>query len=435
MWFDETYSAHFANRGFNQLLHDLVTDEANMGPYYLMLWGWRRFGNGDVWLRSLSIIFTIAAIWLVWAVTSRWASRSAAAAAVCMLALNPFVLSWTVQARGYTLVVALSVLIVWLADLVRTTNLTRYAVAFGVAAAVLVANNFAAVFIVLAAACCTVAFGDRERLVRPLGIGALVSAVLFAPFGYALLTNREQVNWIPELTADRFVRSTGEALGGKVTALILLLGLLALLARLRSPRDRPVATMLLASVIVGILGVAAFSIVVQPLFMNRYLIGVLPLATIGTAFGIDAMGAQRWRVAALAVLPLAALAAAVIRPESTTQRTLEDFSGAARLIDASITPGDSVIDVDGNTYVTLRRYLESPDEIVPIVTTGDPRSPYGLRGIANEPSRVWLVLRETSFTTSVTSQARRTWITSLYPEVIKRWELDGIALELRSHGR
>ncbi len=438
MWFDEAYSAYFANRDFNQLLHDLVTDEANMGPYYLLLWGWRQFSNSDVWLRSLSIVGTVAAVWLVWAVTSRWASRAAAAAAVCMLALNPFVLTWTVQARGYTLVIALTVLVIWLADLVRTTTLTRYAVALGVTAAVLVATNFATVFIVIAAAGCTLAFGDREKLVRPLGIGALVSSILFAPFGYAFLTNRSQVSWIPELTVQRFISSTNMALGGKFTSATLAIGLLvllAMLARLREPRVRPVAVMLLVSIVTGVVGLVLVSIIVQPLFVNRYLIGILPIATIGAAIGFDAIRPPRWHVAALALLPLAALVGAIVRPSSTTQTNLEDYRSAARLIEASVTDGDAVIDVDGHTSVTLGRYLESPDSIIALVPTDDRANPYGLRGLVEEPSRVWLVLRGTSFTTSESATSRRSWITSLYPEVLKRWELDGVTLELRSHGR
>lgn len=436
MWFDEAYSSYFAGRNFNQLLHDLATDEANMGPYYLLLWGWRRFGESDVWLRSLSIIGTVAAVWLVWAVVSRWASRAAAAAAVCMLALNPFVLTWTVQARGYTFVVALSVLSLWLAEQVRVTSSVKYAIAFGVNATVLVATNLASVFIVVAQVCCIVVYGKRQRLVRPLGMGALVSSVLFAPFAYAFLTNRGQVKWIPELSMDQFARSTWAALGGRTAAAALLLGCAVLLARLREPRTRPVIMLVLASVTGGVLGLAAFSLIVQPLFVNRYLIGVLPIATIGAVLAFDGLRTPRLRTAALAVLPLAVLMSGVLQPSSTTQWTLEDYRGAARRIDAAAASGDAVINVDGHTSITLGRYLEGDAPILDVVQTGDARNPFGLRNATTEPSRVWLVLRATSFdeTAPERAKAQRTWITALYPVVIKRWELDGITLELRSHG-
>lgn len=437
MWLDETFSAYFANRRFKPLLYQLATDEANMGPYYLLLWAWRRFGNSDVWLRSLSIIGTVAAIWLVWAVVSRWASRAAAAAAVCMLALNPFMLTWTVQARGYTFVVALSVLGLWLAEQVRLTSSVKYAIAFGVNSTVLVATNLASVFIVLAQVCCIIVYGKRQRLVRPLGIGALVSSVLFAPFAYAFLTNRDQVRWIPELSLEGFVRSTWAALGSHTAAAALLLGCAALLVRLRDQRTRPVTALVLASAAGGVLGLAAFSLVVQPLFIDRYLIGVLPIATIGAVLAFDGLRAARLRTAALAVLPLAVLMGAVLDPSATTQRTLEDFRGAARRIDAAAAAGDAVINVDGHTSVTLGRYLESDVPILDVVQTGNPQNPLGLRNASTEPSRVWLALRATSFNAAAPerAKARRAWIMALYPVVIKRWELDDVTLELRSHGR
>jgi len=357
MWFDETYSVSFAERAIKPLLYELANDEANMGPYYLTLWAWRHLGTSDVWLRSLSMVWTVAALWIVWGITRRWTNNPTAAVAVGMLALNPFMLSWTVQARGYTMVVALSATSLWLADRVRTTTSVPYSVAFGLTAAVLVATNLAALFIVVAEVCCLLAFGNRKRLVFPLGVGALVSAVLFAPFGYSFLTNRRQVRWIPELSWHSFGASTTRAMGG-------------------------------------------------------------PLAATAIALG-------------LVLLPTLVLVGAVVDPSATTQSTLEDFRRAARLVDARIAEGDSVIDVDGHTEITLGRYLEPRTSVVPILPTGDPQQPYGLGGIDTEPSRVWLVLRDASFDTDAAARERLAWITALYPAVSQRWELTGINLELR----
>lgn len=435
MWFDETYSVSFANRAIKPLLYELTNDEANMGPYYLTLWAWRHLGTSDVWLRSLSIVWTVAALWIVWAITRRWANAAVAAAAVAMLALNPFMLSWTVQARGYTFVVALSAASLWLADQVRLTSSVPYSIAFGLTAATLVATNLAALFIIIAEVCCLIAFGNRKRLVFPLGLGALASAVLFAPFGYAFLTNRRQVRWIPELSWQSFGAATSRALGGPVAATALALGVLALVVSMRVPARRPRGMMIVASAVLGILGVALFSLVIQPLYVNRYLIGVLPIATMGAAMGFHAVRTARTRQMGLLLLPVMVLIGAVVDPSATTQSTLEDFRRAARLIDAEIAEGDSVIDVDGHTEVTLGRYLERTGEIVPIVQTGDPRRPYGFRGLESEPSRVWLVLRATSFAVDPAARARLAWMNSLYPVVAERWALAGIDLELRRRER
>lgn len=435
MWFDETYSVSFAERAIKPLLYELANDEANMGPYYLTLWAWRHLGTSDVWLRSLSMVWTVAALWIVWGITRRWANNPTAAVAVGMLALNPFMLSWTVQARGYTMVVALSATSLWLADRVRTTTSVPYSVAFGLTAAILVATNLAALFIVVAEVCCLLAFGNRKRLVFPLGVGALVSAVLFAPFGYSFLTNRRQVRWIPELSWHSFGASTTRAMGGPLAATAIALGLVALATSMRSPAQRPRGAMILASVIVGLLGVALFSLVIQPLYIHRYLIGVLPIATVGSAMGLHAMSGQRMRHIGLVLLPTLVLVGAVVDPSATTQSTLEDFRRAARLVDARIAEGDSVIDVDGHTEITLGRYLEPRTSVVPILPTGDPQQPYGLGGIDTEPSRVWLVLRDASFDTDAAARERLAWITALYPAVSQRWELTGINLELRRRER
>jgi hypothetical protein len=171
--------------------------------------------------------------------------------------------------------------------------------------------------------------------------------------------------------------------------------------------------------------------VIQPLYIHRYLIGVLPIATVGSAMGLHAMSGQRMRHIGLVLLPTLVLVGAVVDPSATTQSTLEDFRRAARLVDARIAEGDSVIDVDGHTEITLGRYLEPRTSIVPILPTGDPQQPYGLGGIDTEPSRVWLVLRDTSFDTDAAARERLAWITALYPAVSQRWELTGINLELR----
>jgi len=101
LWFDEAYSFWFAS----QPLGDLWTTIPNMEPhpplYYTMLKAWMIFGDSEAALRSLSVLFGVATVPVVFLfgriIGGPWVGLNAA----LIFALSPLNIAFAQQARPY----------------------------------------------------------------------------------------------------------------------------------------------------------------------------------------------------------------------------------------------------------------------------------------------------------------------------------------------
>ena len=57
--------------------------------YYLLLIGWRNFGNSDAWLRSLSVIFALISFFLIYRLGQRLAGEAEGLIAALLLTVSP----------------------------------------------------------------------------------------------------------------------------------------------------------------------------------------------------------------------------------------------------------------------------------------------------------------------------------------------------------
>jgi mannosyltransferase len=104
LWRDEAFSWAMAARGLDAL--PLTARDFNPPLYYLLLFGWMSiFGTTEVALRSLSVVFFVATLWVVWlfmrdilAIPARraWLYLS-------LFALNPVLSYYAVEARMYSM--------------------------------------------------------------------------------------------------------------------------------------------------------------------------------------------------------------------------------------------------------------------------------------------------------------------------------------------
>lgn len=102
-WYDE---------GFSLLMVELADPtiwRLDLHPplYYALLWAWSRLSMGDVWLRSLSVVFGVATLPLVFALGARLFSRQVGAWAATFLALLHMHVWYSREARMYALMVLL----------------------------------------------------------------------------------------------------------------------------------------------------------------------------------------------------------------------------------------------------------------------------------------------------------------------------------------
>jgi 4-amino-4-deoxy-L-arabinose transferase-like glycosyltransferase len=79
--------------------------DTNPPLYYLLLNGWTRlFGTGDVALRLLSVVFSLAALPLLWTLAGRAGGRPAALPAALLFAVSPLAIYYSTEGRMYSLV-------------------------------------------------------------------------------------------------------------------------------------------------------------------------------------------------------------------------------------------------------------------------------------------------------------------------------------------
>ena len=90
MWRDEAWTWLAIDRHLAGVLDVVVSDEANMGPYYVGLRIWSTLGSSDAWLRGFSVLGgVLAAVTLFAFIAEVLRSPSRSARGVVLLVTNP----------------------------------------------------------------------------------------------------------------------------------------------------------------------------------------------------------------------------------------------------------------------------------------------------------------------------------------------------------
>lgn len=108
IWFDEAFSAYIIKFNFWDIVHYTATD---MHPplYYWLLKIWAMmFGNGELALRSLSVVFVAVAMVFGFLLVRRLFGRKAAWLSMVFLALAPMLLRYSQEIRMYGLAAAIT---------------------------------------------------------------------------------------------------------------------------------------------------------------------------------------------------------------------------------------------------------------------------------------------------------------------------------------
>jgi hypothetical protein len=113
LWLDEALSVNIASAPLGQLVEHLKHD-GHPPFYYVLLHGWIGiFGSGDISVRGLSGFFGLLTLPLVWMVGKRKGGPTLGWIAVAVVAISPFAVRYSDEARMYSLVIFL-VVIGWL---------------------------------------------------------------------------------------------------------------------------------------------------------------------------------------------------------------------------------------------------------------------------------------------------------------------------------
>jgi mannosyltransferase len=109
-WFDECFSVEIARLGWHDFLRLLWWREANMSLYYVLLRGWLHFGFSPFFIRSLSVLASLATLPAIFWLGCMLFNRRVGLIAVALMSCNAYHIRYAQEARSYSLFVLLATL-------------------------------------------------------------------------------------------------------------------------------------------------------------------------------------------------------------------------------------------------------------------------------------------------------------------------------------
>jgi mannosyltransferase len=111
-WLDESFTVDLVQRPFGDMLSGVASTESTPPLYYVLAWLWEKvFGHGEAGLRSLSALFGTLAVPVAWRAAREWFdSPRAGLVAAALVAVNPFFVWYSQEARSYSLLVLMAAL-------------------------------------------------------------------------------------------------------------------------------------------------------------------------------------------------------------------------------------------------------------------------------------------------------------------------------------
>lgn len=106
-WADEAFSITLAQFGWADFRHALISSEANMALYYILLRFWSQISDTPSFVRALSVLAGVATVPAIYFAGESLFSRRAGIIAAVLLTVNVFHITYSQEARSYSLVVLL----------------------------------------------------------------------------------------------------------------------------------------------------------------------------------------------------------------------------------------------------------------------------------------------------------------------------------------
>jgi hypothetical protein len=273
--------------------------EATPFAYYVTAWIWGSvFGLGEVGLRSLSALAGTATIPVAYGAGAVLVSRRAGLVAAALVAVNPFLVWYSQEARSYALLALLAAATV-LAFGLALRGAWKWLAAWAALSALAIATHYFAVFIVAAEATWLFA---RLRPRAPVVAASLVPAATLLAHVPLVLAQRDnaeavagsslasRIAGIPKNLAVGY-SFPAEALGSALAAVLLVIGV-ALLDRLAPYERRGALVAGSLAVVVIVTPVVLAAAGADYLLARNAIVAVVPAAVcVGAGFATGRLGA------------------------------------------------------------------------------------------------------------------------------------------------
>lgn len=325
--------------------------EANMSLYYLLLRYWLHFGGSEFFVRSLSVIFAVASIPVVYLLGRSLFDSRVGLFAAALLATNAYFVQYSQDARSYSLMVLLCLLssFYFLRSLKETSRPNRAAYVLTSALAVY-AQFFS--LLLLAAQWLSLKMLDRNQIPRQNKNDWRWIAMLVAPVvAFVATTGAGPLRWIqrPGLKDLWICKLQFTGNGGPLLLLAYVCASIPAVAAVwptrrirRVPRDSWRYRFVFCWLLFPPLFTLVLSLV-KPLFVLRYFIFCLPALALLAAYGLTRLRANWLIAAALSLMLILSLrgTADYYRRDIDIQR--DDWRAATNFLLSHAEPGDTLL--------------------------------------------------------------------------------------------
>jgi len=355
-WYDEAFSGLIARLSVAQIWNNAITASIHPPGYYLLLHYWLLLGQSEALARSLSALFSLGAILLIYGL-GRWLFDPATGALAALgMALFPFQVYFAQEARMYSLAVFLSVALTWI-FLYIVLDKGKWFVWLGyalVAVLSLYTHYFFAFLLIGLHLWLLLDLARLRTIVKNLILADVLVGLLFLPQVNQALTNTGAY-----LVGGRAWQSSPHLLSPLTTIFYLVfahrspiwlaaIGMFLTLAilfltfwdsRRRSKQERKIEAALWFSLVIPILIVLIISWLVKPIYLERSFAVSSPALILLLVLGFTAAprgSPTPYLVGVLVIAVLITLVAHITTPDPAKPPIRE----AAYQLDAAFVPGD-----------------------------------------------------------------------------------------------
>jgi mannosyltransferase len=420
-WFDECFSVEVARLPWRDFGRLLWRREANMSLYYLLLRAWLYFGSSPFFIRSLSVIISLATLlaiyWLAW----KLFDRRVALIAVALMSCNAYHIRYAQEARSYSLFVLLATLSsgFFVVSLRAPTRRKRLGY---ILASVLAVYAHLYALLLLAAQWLSVRRTRGRMCSHALRRAWIWIAIASLPLViFAAKTGAGPIRWIQRPEFHDIVEFAEHLAGNDGLALLLLYAAACVVALMPRQQMRQIfgteigwEAWKLRFLLVWLMFPAALTVVMslaRPLFLGRYFIFCLPALVILAAAGLAKLRPAWILAVALAVMLLLSLQGTFSYYDHDFDLERDASDAATNYVLDRAQPGDVILfhiaeaRVPYEFFKAFRAGAPSsgapggPEIIYPRHSerldyrdfTGKPSDEF-VRSLAGHYSRVWVVL-------------------------------------------
>ncbi len=438
LWWDEGYSVWFAAHSLPQMLR-LTAVDIHPPLYYWLLHGWAHLmGWQPASLRLFSVLLSLPAIFLAYALGRDVRDRTTGLLAALLLALNPFAIYYAQEIRMYGLGATLSLAAMWTGwrwFQGQSSRSWMWGIAYALS---LVAGVYTLyLWILLPVAQLMWVLLTRRQRLRASWLFWMGAALLYLPWiiyaGPKLLhyvaykvvmDNDEPLGFLAyvgqHLSAFVAGHLTGPMAAWWPAMLLLLLppGLALMRSMYRPGTDAGsraaisyLATILLTALLVGFIQQTRAPFI--PEHFQRVLLYAAPALWLLLALGLRQIGQHRWQLAWLLMVMLFGVQAASLHTFYTQPRYAQrDYRPLVAQVQQDLRPGDAIFAIYPWQAGYFLAYL--PPELAPVLVQ-EAGTPWNADGTPITPI---LLSPETDWTPAVqqTIDALRQYGAVWFPE-------------------